>query len=90
MLYLSLYWHCLVQSIQDALLYNQHARALSAGLVDAVGHLESVVALCEVIEGAHVAVGLILKLVDECLQAADLHNILCDQPSHPALHCGLE
>ena len=53
-------------------------------------HLESVVALCEVIEGAHVAVCLILKLVDECLQAVDLHGIPRDEPSCPTSHCGLE
>ena len=43
-----------------------------------MGHLESVVSLRELIEGAHIAVGFIFKLVDECLQAADLHNNLYD------------
>ena len=55
--------------------FNEHVRAQSAGLQDAVHHLGSVVALCKVIEGAHIAVGLILKLIDERLQAADLHSI---------------
>ena len=46
-------------------------------------------ARCKIIKGAHIAVGLILELVDECLQAADLNSMLCIQPSHPKLHAAV-
>ena len=46
-------------------------------------------ALCEVVEGAHIAVGLILKLVDECLQAADLHSIPMSSAITFHFACGL-